>query len=567
MPTGGEAAMPMRECRALWLVLAAVAGAACRDQVRAPDVETGAPAHTQPAEVAAAPKPPPRQTSRVGPAAAPFTGAALDRASDRRTLILYDTGGPYGLWGELYAIAAGNLVSRFGPWTAKPTTTYACGELAGYDATLYIGATYDEPLPTCLLDDVLGTSRPVIWVFYNIWQLSARAGYNAFTAKQGWIATALDLSVVSAVEYKGRLLDRHPDNRSGILGTRITAPRKAKVLAVGRREQGGTLPWAIRSGHLTYVADLPFRYTSEGDRYLAFADLLFDALAPSTPERHRMLLRLEDISPASNPARLREIADYLHEARVPFGFGVVAEFRDPAGALGGGRPSSVRLDEKPELVAAIRYMVERGGVAVMHGYTHQWDGGSNPYTRATGHDTEFFRMREDPDKTIVYEGPLPEDSVAWAADRIERARTGFVRAGLAAPTIFEFPHYAASVNSYRAAAAVFTTRWERALYFPGLLGGEPDHRWMLGQFFPYVVRDVYGSRVLPENLGNVGPEPFHIFPSRLPADIVAAARKHLVVRDGVAGFYFHPFLELDYLRQTVEGVRALGYTFVSPEAL
>jgi uncharacterized protein YdaL len=560
--------MPMTGCRAApsAVVLAALLAGACRDQVRAPaEVEARPQARSEPADLVAVRKSPASQAARAGHAA-PFTGAGLERASDRRTLILYDTGGPYGVWGELYAIAAGNLVSRFGSWTAKPATTYDCGELAAYDATVYLGATYDEPLPTCLLDDVLGTSRPVIWVFYNIWQLSKRVGYNAFTGKYGWIGTTLDLSAVSVVEYKGRLLDRHADNRSGILGSRITAPRKATVLAVGRREQGGTLPWAIRSGHITYVADMPFRYTSEGDRYLAFADLLFDALAPGTPERHRMLLRLEDISPASSPARLREIADYLWEARVPFGFGLVAEFRDPSGALRG--PSSIRLDERPELVAAIHYMVERGGVPVMHGYTHQWDGGKNPYTRASGDDTEFFRMRENRDKTIVYDGPLPEDSLAWAADRIERAREGFARAGLRAPTIFEFPHYAASANAYRAVAGTFTTRWERALYFPGLLrGGEPDHRWMLGQFFPYVVRDVYGSRVLPENLGNVGPEPFHIFPSRLPADIIAAARKHLVVRDGVAGFYFHPFLELDYLKKTVEGVRALGYTFVSPDAL
>jgi uncharacterized protein YdaL len=90
---------------------------------------------------------------------------------------------------------------------------------------------------------------------------------------------------------------------------------------------------------------------------------------------------------------------------------------------------------------------------------------------------------------------------------------------------------------------------------------------MLGQLFPYVVRDVYGSRVLPENLGNVGLEHFHIFPRRLPADIVDAARKNLVVRDGVAGFYFHPFLDMRYLVETVEGIRELGYTFVSPDAL
>lgn len=51
---------------------------------------------------------------------------------------------------------------------------------------------------------------------------------------------------------------------------------------------------------------------SEADRVLAFADLLFDALAPQTRERHRALVRLEDINPRRDPRDLRAAADYLH---------------------------------------------------------------------------------------------------------------------------------------------------------------------------------------------------------------------------------------------------------------
>jgi hypothetical protein len=38
---------------------------------------------------------------------------------------------------------------------------------------------------------------------------------------------------------------------------------------------------------------------------------------------------------------------------------------------------------------------------------------------------------------------------------------------------------------------------------------------------------------------------------------------NLVVRDGFSSFYFHPFLDLNYLKRTVEGIEALGYRFVS----
>ena len=87
------------------------------------------------------------------------------------------------------------------------------------------------------------------------------------------------------------------------------------------------------------------------------------------------------------------------------------------------------------------------------------------------------------------------------------------------------------------------------------------------QFFPYVVRDVYGSKVLPENLGSVNPARWHTYQSRLPEDIIRAARANLVVRDGFASFFFHPFLDLHYLKTTVRGIRALGYTFVDPASL
>ena len=46
-----------------------------------------------------------------------------------------------------------------------------------------------------------------------------------------------------------------------------------------------------------------------------------------------------------------------------------------------------------------------------------------------------------------------------------------------------------------------------------------------------------------------------------------AARLHRVVRDGIASFFFHPIYELNTLREIVEGIRAEGFTFVSPDAL
>jgi uncharacterized protein YdaL len=306
---------------------------------------------------------------------------------------------------------------------------------------------------------------------------------------------------------------------------------------------------------------------SETDRVLILADLLFDALAPNTRERHRALVRLEDVNPLSEPGRLRAAIDYLHDKGIPFGIGVSPYYRDPLDHEEG--PDELRLKDAPKLVAALKYALARGGVLVGHGYTHQWDGGRNPYNGMTGDDVEFYRVDETEEGEIRQLGPLPgDDSVTWAERRMVAANREFVAAGLEPPRIFEFPHYAASDRGYRAAARRFAARWERSLYFGGVLSGGPvRYRSVEGQFFPYVVRDVYGSKVLPENLGAIAPDTWHTFKAREPRDLVRAARANLVVRDGFAAFYFHPFLDLDYLKQTVEGIEAAGYTFVDPETL
>ncbi|MEI8254717.1 MAG: polysaccharide deacetylase family protein [Deltaproteobacteria bacterium] len=482
--------------------------------------------------------------------------------------MLYDTTGPYAFLGELYAIGAGNLASHFGPWTAKPVASYACGDALNYRAVIYLGSTYDEPLPTCMLDNVLATTRPVLWSYFNLWQLTNRAGAATFQANRGFMWTGIDFARVGEVQYKSRSLLRYADNGAGILNVTVSDPSRATVLANAVRADGTTFPWAVRSGNFTYVGEIPFSYMTESDRVLIFDDLMFDLLAPTTTERHRAIVRLEDISSVNDPAELRAVADLLYARHVPFGIGVVPQYRDPAGYYNGGVPENIALRNAPDVVSALQYMLTKGGTLVMHGQTHQWPNGINPFTGVTGDDSEFYRVIQNADLSLTYQGPLPGDSVTWATNRMSTGLNQFRAAGLPLPAIFEFPHYAASATSLQAAATKFTTRWERTFYFNGLISGAPiSYSHVFGQLFPYVVRDIYGSRVLPENLGNVEPDAFEIWPPRLPAEIVAAAQRSLVVRDGIAGFYFHPFFALSYLTETLDGMQALGYTFVDPATL
>jgi uncharacterized protein YdaL len=503
--------------------------------------------------------------SGVRQASAGTATAQAVAAGSASTLVLYDTTGSWGWLGEMYATMTANLASQFGTWTAKPVSAYTVGDVNRYTATIYVGSTYDEPLPPSFLDDVVATTRPVIWMYDNIWQLTAR--HPTFQDTYGWTWSQFDLSAVNAVVYKGRELSRDPTNQGGVMNYASVGPG-VQVLANAKRTDGSSFPWALRSRNLTYVGEIPYVYFNEGDRMMAFADLLFDALDPARPTRHRALVRLEDISADSDPAELRAAADYLASKGVPFTFGVSPRYTDPLGVYNNGRPQTIRLDQSRPVVDAIKYLQSKGGVMVEHGWTHQYSNIANPYNGVTGDDTEFYRVVENADHTLTWVGPVAEDSPTWNRSRIDGSGNDFRRAGLTTPTIFEFPHYTGSATAYREVAKVFGTRYDRTLYFRGVLtGGTVDHSRMVGQLFPYVVRDVYGTKVLPENVGNVEPEDWFQYKARLPGQIIADAQRNLVVRDGFASFYFHPFFDINYLKQTVEGIQAAGYTFVSPTSL
>ena len=524
------------------------------------------------------------------------------------TLVLYDTTNTYGWLGELYAMGAGNLASHFGTVTAEPAVDYVQGQVNDYTATIYLGSTYNEPLPASLLNDVLSTTHPVIWAGDNVWQLSGTAGSapdTAFENTYGWDPSTSYFDsndTVTSVTYNGQQLTRSADN-GPVLAPHITNPAQVTVLgqanctdATGAavncapiaQTSGTSFPWAIQSGNLTYVGEVPLSYMTESDRYLAFSDLLFNALDPTAPPVHQALVRLEDVSPGlDTPQQLEADADYLYSQHIPFSVGVIPEYLDPNGTFNNGTPVNENISQTSSATiqafdAALQYMEARGGTIIEHGDTHQYSNVPNPYDAVTGDDFEFYQAwcsttfggPADPTSPcpntdyVVQGGPLPNDSQAWAQARVARGQSLFAQAGLPTPAIWETPHYAASAADYAGIAQVFSIRYERGKYFGGQLSGQPiDYSHEFEQFFPYVVHDINGTTVLPENLGNYEPTMSNNNPPRPPSVIIANAQAELAVRQGVASFFFHPYYDVSYLQQIVQGIQALGYTFVSPQSL
>jgi uncharacterized protein YdaL len=541
------------------------------------------------------------QNTKTAPAL-PAGAKSWGTPGSATTLVLYDTTDTYGWLGELYGLAAGNLASHFGTVTAEPVVSYTAGQMASYTSVVYLGSTYNEPVPSAFLNDVLADTTPVVWAGDNVWQLSGAYGSdadNAFIAKYGWDPSSSWFDTgdtITHIDYKGQRLTRDGADQGGILAPHIADATKVSVLASGEcvdttgaptacasiaQTNGATsVPWALRSANLTYVGEVPFAYISESDRYLAFADLMFAADAPTAPAKHQAMVRLEDVNPSSDPSEIRADADYLSSVNVPFSIGVVPVYTDPNGTYDNGVPQTMTLAQTPALVSALKYAQSKGGTIIEHGYTHQYSTVANPYDGVTADDFEFYRSQcsvtqnppyqyEAPCQNtdwVILEGPVPNDSQAWARNRATTGLSLMQQAGFH-PNIWETPHYSASAVDYAGIDSVFSTRYERELFFGGQLSGNVDLTHVFGQFYPFLVHDAYGTTVVPEDLGNYEPEMANNHPPRLAADIIANAQANLVMTQGVASFFFHPYYPIDQLKTIVAGIQGLGYTFASPATI
>jgi len=465
----------------------------------------------------------------------------LERAHGQpapRALVLYDQpiGKPFQNLGKAYAIMLSNLLGHWdGQIDAIPTHQYQRGATERYDATFYIGAWFDHPLPQHLLEDLYRTERTVVWFKYNFWQMArvpefdsaARWGFRMI-ANRGLEGSpaAQTPDFFDTVHYQGEALTKYfawspatgqvfADPDVGLV--EITDPDRAQSYAtIENRATGARAPYVVRAGNFWYVADSPFSYIGPRDRYLVVADLLHEMLGESAAARagridaarRAALVRLEDVSARSNTQHLRTLTELFatwtdpiggETKPIPFSIALIPRYRDPLGRYNASRPLDIRLRQALGLRTELSHALNRGGTLVMHGFTHQFNHQLNPYSAVSGDDFEFW--------DIVRNQPMAMDSPLEWSRRIDQGIRDLRDAGFSA-FAFETPHYQASPNAYRAIASRFPTVYERAVYYtsdrPRLNLDVPDKDFAVGQFFPYTIaRDWYGRKVLPENLGNI----------------------------------------------------------------
>ena len=412
--------------------------------------------------------------------------------------------------------------------TLQGTNSYKSHDIDKYDYLFYVGFSSENQPPSALCHDAFTTSKPVIWINSGFTEYCRKEDVlkkYGFTVQQPDKESGFDVVKTKNFTYtKGvpqtyKILIKNKKNVE-VWGTAFSTKTKAET------------PYMVKSANLVYVSDLPFLGADVNDRYLLFSDKLHDILNENHAESHQAIIRIEDVTPMNDPDKLREVADILSERGIPFLVGVVPIYVNPQ------ENKRIPLSERPELVDALKYMVQNGGSIVMHGTTHQHKGVSTD-------DGEFWDANNAT--------PIPNENAEDFRKKIEMGIDEFVKNGLH-PIAWETPHYMASVTFLDVISKFFSTAVEQRMVIDDF-----DY----GQYFPYIInKDLYGQKIYPENLGYI-PLRSNIEDSKaIVLKLVASTNGIKQVRDGLACGFFHPFLDLNMLKTLVDGIAAKGFKFI-----
>ena len=536
-------------------------------------------------------------TIGLGPICVTVGGTASAQTTPAPMLVLYDApaNDQYTNLGKAYAIMLYNLLAHFNTTiTMLPVQNYTAGMTEQYTATFYMGSYYNNPIPAAFLSDVSTTQKTVVWFKYNLWELAWNTAYP-FTSRYGITFSALagmnaapsasapNPGFYDTITYKGQTMTKYyafnattgaiaADPDIGV--TAVADATKATTLLTISNSASPTtkppVPYVIRSGNFWYFADMPFSYIGPRDRYLVMCDMLHDILGTNAPTLHRALVRLEDVNATTTVASMQQLTDYLYGLKIPFSIATIPVYTDPNGVYNGGVAQTIHMVNATGLKQALNYAKVRGGHILMHGYTHQYSNIPNLINAVSANDYEFWLATQN--------RPVNEDSTQWAAGRLSAGLLELQLNGYF-PFAWEAPHYQSSPLAIKAVPKYFKNTYQRVVYYTSdnpqtLNATTPGHDFSVGQFFPYIIqKDYYNQRVIPENLGNVEYNICSIDPSSCltynVSDILTNANYALVVRDGFASFFFHPFwLEPGLVatgfpdfQQIITGITSLGYTW------
>ncbi|KKY02446.1 hypothetical protein VN21_03170 [Paraclostridium benzoelyticum] len=389
---------------------------------------------------------------------------------------------------------------------------YKKGSLKQYDSIFVINIE-NEINDRDLLEDLSNYEHGIYWIGNGIEDfLSYSDKYDLIYEKK--------INSINELNYKGNKLTISSSDYFNVVNTRR---QNSKILAT-MKDSYKEYPYVINNKNLYFISNYKI------DQSFIFEDTLNDFYNIKNFEKGKVFVRIEDVHLFRDKDNLKEIADYLYSEGIPFMVALIPAYVDSKT----GKINTIKDD--PEFIKTIKYMQDRGGSVVLHGYMHSLD-----KREISGEGYEFWDMEKDE--------PISENIEEYVKDRVLSGLRLCVEKGIY-PIAFEAPHYAMDQNGYT----------ELKKYFSTYVGQyQNNNENFATSSFPYIIEGSKNFNILiPENLGYIERD------NKFSIDIIKNNFYKLsMVRGYTGGFFFHPYMNLDYLKQVISYLKENDSEFLN----
>ncbi|HEX7064650.1 MAG TPA: polysaccharide deacetylase family protein, partial [Bacillales bacterium] len=319
---------------------------------------------------------------------------------------------------------------------------------------------------------------------------------------------------------------------------------KPAVILAEALNNNNVYPLVVHHGSSYY-----FAHNRLNSSFATFLGISLHKIFHSSPDPvHPAYIRLEDVHPMADPEKLMKIGHFLYQKHIPYMIAVIPVFKDPK------THREYHFSDSPEVVKALQYMQSHGGSIVMHGYTHQfrksetgegfefWDVKNNtPIFHAADEKDVKLSQKDFPDKQSykAYLETLKQFEKRYIDRKLTKGIHELTIEKLY-PLAFEAPHYAMSLEGYKRVSDYFST------YVGQLQVSNED--WHHVRTSPYLSRPSFLNNMLllPETIGYVPADD-----SQAVERMMNKVNQQLVIRDGVIGGFYHPYLGMDPFRELI----------------
>ncbi|GKV66525.1 MULTISPECIES: DUF2334 domain-containing protein [unclassified Sporosarcina] len=331
----------------------------------------------------------------------------------------------------------------------------------------------------------------------------------------------------------------------------VVPPKESEVLSKGAtldRE----LPLIVKKKNVSYVATSAFGTEEK----FALSRSLYSLLDVPPPVSHPSYIRLEDISPISDPKLVSETGNYLADRNIPFFMAIIPVY------VNSETGEQIPLSSNKELVNVLIDLQARGGMVIAHGYTHSYR------FDETGEGFEFWDVQLNQPITTERNDELPlpiRARNAFSSDmdyqsyqnEILQIETNYIQykhtksiedltnIGLY-PVAFEAPHYTMSSNGYKVTSDYFSS------IFGQIQLSDVNWSVMDAPLFISKPAILSGMTLYPETIGYIDPalpDPFQ--------EMEASIAKLQTVPGSVIGGFYHPYLGMEYLVEVIQLIESV----------